>query len=213
MSALYFLGTFLVIGLLAYYADAKKGVGWYRGWYKMTHKEPLPAKFSRGFIVGRKAIERIWPAVSLAAIATGLLFLGGEHNFLKLFWLTGVEAVALFFGFFLAGFVHTKFNPEAKAARILETLDGVESGKIDPAKEAREAFASTRDQVVNKAKGVYTDLRAAAKGDDVQVVPEAGQATTVSTAPVVITEEVPSEAPQPVKKPTLEELLERHRSM
>lgn len=206
-SALVFFGTFLVIGVLAYYCDAVKGVDWYRAWYRLTHKEPLPPEMSRGFIVGQKGSDRIWTAIPLALVASGLLFLFGERSLITLFWLTVVESVALFFGFFLAGLVHIKWNPEAKTAGILKTLDDIESGAIDPTQKARDAYESTKSTVTEKARGVFADIRAARSEGPAAGVPETD--TPKAADPSATGDEHETEVPGAIPKRNFDDALRK----
>lgn len=208
---LLYIVTFLVVGTIAYYIDAKMGMKWYRGLYKLTHKDPLPESVARGFVVGRSAGERIGTAVTIAIAASTLHFLVGSPSLLTLFWQTAVQSVAVLVGFSVGAFAHHKWDPEAKAASLMKTLDGIESGAIDPVQKAQDALRSGRDEVVKKAHEVAEEIR------NMNTEPEsptaAPQSAAADTAPVSA-EAAEGQSDEKATKPaskTFADVLERYR--
>lgn len=150
--------TFLTVGVLAYYVDTAKGLNWYRAFYKWTHKEPLAESITRGFIVGRSARERVATAVTLACISTAIIWLLGDRDIIVLLWKTLVEFAAVLGGFTVGGVAHRIWKPEDKAAKVLNVLDDIEAGSIDPTQKAKDAFNAGREKVSKAVQDAMEEM-------------------------------------------------------
>lgn len=61
---------FVLLGAFWYIMDRRFGVKWYRFWYKLTNKDPLPDDVEVGFIFNRKSRHKVIMATGLSTIQT-----------------------------------------------------------------------------------------------------------------------------------------------
>ena len=66
----FWMVLFVLLGAFWYVIDRRFGVKWYRFWYKLTNKEPLPDEVEVGFIFNRKSRHKALMATMLSTVQT-----------------------------------------------------------------------------------------------------------------------------------------------
>lgn len=66
----FWMVLFVLLGAFWYIIDRRFGVKWYRFWYKLTNKDPLPDDVEVGFIFNRKSRHKALMATGLSTIQT-----------------------------------------------------------------------------------------------------------------------------------------------
>ena len=61
---------FVLLGAFWYVIDRRFGVKWYRVWFNLTHKDPLPSDVEAGFIYNRKTRNKVMMATLLSTLQT-----------------------------------------------------------------------------------------------------------------------------------------------
>lgn len=147
MEIIMYLSVFVVLGVVLHFVDVKKGEALYKYLWGKVHKDPLPENKSRGFIAGRKTIERVWPALTIVVIMFFLLRILGEHDFIILV----LKAVFLMFPALLAGFALGGIMKKNKA--VAEKADAVFSA-IDEFEKKGVDVGGITDEVVHGAEEI-----------------------------------------------------------
>ncbi|MEK7118442.1 MAG: hypothetical protein AAB869_02420 [Patescibacteria group bacterium] len=195
----------LVLGVVVYGIDAVYGKELFRNLYKATHpKDSTPPADSPGFIVGRTVKGRVLSALILTAALTFLLGISTAHSLLGLIWNSVVEFAMLMLGFTAAAVVHHRFDPAGKAAKVAEVLEGLESGAIDPAEQAREAMHTAAEKI----KAVTAEMMGGTHTPRTPASPPPVSTEAASQAPGA-PEAPDAQAKEPTR--TFDEALERFR--
>ena len=118
----------LLLGIVAYVVDRRRGARLYRWWYGMTHEFPLSPEVLRGYICSQPAKKRALVAVVLASAVTVLtvLFTKVEPLHELVVWLASIPA--LFVGFLLGPSVNRLWQ---KRDDVFGAVDQWEKGEID----------------------------------------------------------------------------------
>ncbi|OGZ08578.1 MAG: hypothetical protein A3D65_04975 [Candidatus Lloydbacteria bacterium RIFCSPHIGHO2_02_FULL_50_13] len=190
--------TVSVLGIIAFALDAAFGKELFRKIYRATHaKDATPPADPPSFIAGRSVAGRIPAALVLTAIFAFALNVATVHSLLGLMAKSVVMFVMLMLGFTLAAYAHRWWNPAEKAKKVIDTLEGLESGVIDPAKKAGEIMHSAGERVKKMAADVM------------------GERSTVVSSPAdVPVAEAPVQPAQPVepaREESFDQKLERFR--
>lgn len=144
---------FFVLGLALYWADAAVGVGLYRGWYGMTHRDPLPEGVRRGFLHGRPARVRLAWALGLAAVLAlvtiryGSFFQDSTRVVLNLLALL----VGLGAGLLAAPSVLARLPGVVESAA--DYVDAVDAGERRPGEDLRRAGGRAAEALRDAATG------------------------------------------------------------
>jgi len=217
-----FITTF-VLGVVFYGLDAYFGKGLFRGIYRVTHaKDATPPADPPSFIAGRSVAGRIPAALVLTVVFAVLMSLATVHSLLGLMAKSVVMFVMLMLGFTVAAYAHRWWNPAEKAKKVMDTLEGLESGAIDPTKKAREMMHSASERVKGMAAEVLGDEPAVAKSTESSAPAKPDEATKpdeegkqlVRDAEDALEQarqaiaEAPEAPPAPPRQKTFEEKLE-----
>jgi hypothetical protein len=118
----------LLIGAALYTIDRHLGTGWYRAWYDLRHRDPLPEDKDLGFIYGQRARARFSVAVALGLLhVVGAIWFGHANpvnqilNFIP-------EVMLLFAGFYLGPVLNTFWD---RKDTVLEQVDRLEAEGVD----------------------------------------------------------------------------------
>ena len=131
----------LLEGAILYVLDRHAGVGIYRWWHDITHKNRLPVSEDRGFIYQRKANAKFTFAIVVTLIQNALLIWRAGTNPLAAAISIPVEVVALLIGFYLGPFLNRLWE---RRRPVLDVVDRIESGETTVAGEARKVVESIR---------------------------------------------------------------------
>ncbi|MBX2846445.1 MAG: hypothetical protein KTR13_09545 [Saprospiraceae bacterium] len=146
---------FLLLSIPVFFLDRKLGTKWNKTWYNLTHKDPFPGEFDRGFVAGRGIEARLGLAVFLGLLAFLFIFLTGiDRVFQALIY--GILAIpALVVGFYICGFLFG--GRKNKINQAMEYIDKVEKGEVDlkadaleTAKKVGKEVKQTHDKVVQR---------------------------------------------------------------
>jgi hypothetical protein len=141
----------LIVGWVVFALDCQFGKNWYRKWYNISHEKPLSADRDRGFIFGRTGRAKCWMAGFLSFIATFALakFTGMSHLAFLFTFVTGGFAALI--GFVSAPYALKLWN---RRGRVYETIDGIDAGRIDPAKTAKATSAKLYDCLIKTIRSL-----------------------------------------------------------
>lgn len=93
---------FILLGAFWYVMDRRFGVKWYRRWFNLTHRDPLPAGVEAGFIYNRKSRHKAVMATLLSTVQTvAALFTLESINLLVELILWIVEVPMTMLGFMI----------------------------------------------------------------------------------------------------------------
>ena len=204
-----FTTTVFVLAIVAFGLDAAFGKELFRKLYKLTHpKEANPPADPPSFIAGRSVAGRIPAALVLTATFAFMMNIATVHSLLGLMAKSAVMFVVLMIGFTAAVYVNRWWNPAEKAKKVIDTLDGLESGVIDPAKKAKDMMHSAGERVKEMAASVMGDGREVApKPAGPAADGEASSAGTVAEDETPVPEESATPAVHENKEPTFDERL------
>lgn len=150
---------FFVLGLALFALDAWAGVGLYRVWYGMTHKEPLAPDQRRGFLVHRKASVRMaWAlgiagVIALISVRYGSFFQDSTRVTLTLL----AMLVGLGLGLLAAPTVLARLPGMLNGAS--DYVDAVERGDRRPGEDLRKTATKATEQAIDKASDLAAELR------------------------------------------------------
>lgn len=92
---------FVLLGAFWYVIDRHYGVKWYRRWFRLTHKEPLPEDVVAGFVYNRRTRHKALMATVLSTIQTGIALVQMDNlNLLVelILWIVEVPMTLVGFG-------------------------------------------------------------------------------------------------------------------
>lgn len=190
--------AFIVIGAGWYVVDRSIGIGFYRWWYDMTHRDPMPADVNRGFIYNQPAKVRFTAAVAIAVIQSATAVLDGSGDFSIELLSVFLEVPVIMLGFFAGPRVYAIWGDRE---RLLDRVDELERDGV-----------SVSDHLRSATRGAATAVKSAL--DDLRSRDEAEPAEgTPTTAPA----EEPSVESRPnagvdrsEKEPDAQQLMNRY---
>jgi hypothetical protein len=174
---------FFVLGLALYWADAAVGVGLYRGWYGMTHRDPLPEGVRRGFLLGRPARVRLAWALGLAAVLAlltiryGSFFQDSTRVVLNLLALL----VGLGAGLLAAPTVLARLP--GVVDRAADYVDAVDAGERRPGEDLRRAGGRAAEALRDAATGKAGPAAPKDRGGKASAPPPADDAPAEADPP------------------------------
>ncbi|MBI1193543.1 MAG: hypothetical protein GC205_10255 [Bacteroidetes bacterium] len=126
MDLLLQIALFLLLGVVLHSLDSYLGTALYRGWYNMTHKDPLAAGERRGFLQQQPLRIRLFWALALTGIAATAVLVSGTffQDTTRILLNLLAMLVGLFAGFLLAPSILAAFPDKWKrASRYLEETE------------------------------------------------------------------------------------------
>ena len=144
--------AFIVIGAGWYVIDRSVGTGFYRWWYGMTHRDPLPADVERGFIYNQPAKIRFPAAILIAVIQSIVSVQDGQSDFSIELLSIFLEVPVIMLGFFIGPKV---YNWWVSRDHLLQKVDKIEKGEIDLGRKLKEAS----DRASEMVHGAINDFR------------------------------------------------------
>lgn len=135
---IFWMVLFVLLGTFWYIVDRRYGVKWYRFWYKLTNKDPLPDDVEVGFIFNRKSRHKAIMAGMLSTIQTvAALATIDQINLLVELILWIVEVPMTMIGFMLGPWTYKLWRGRDE---VFEALDEINSkdriGKPLPSEES-----------------------------------------------------------------------------
>ncbi|MBR9860206.1 magnesium transporter [bacterium] len=115
------------IGFGFYYFDLKKGFSSYRKWYKLTHKDPLPAESNKGWVFNQPFSARLSMALVLSLVLAVILFFTGNLNLIMILVYAAVVLVGCLVAFYLSPYLFNKVPGHLeKISKAIEKVDEIE---------------------------------------------------------------------------------------
>lgn len=136
--------AFIVIGAGWYVIDRSVGAGFYRWWYGMTHRDPLPPEVERGFIYNQPAKIRFTAAVLIAMFQSIVSVQEGHSDFSVELLSVFLEVPVIMLGFFIGPKVYSWWGARDN---LFQKVDKIEQGEIDLGKKLKEASGRAADYV------------------------------------------------------------------
>ena len=128
---------FVILGAFWYVIDRRRGVKWYRIWYRLTHKDPLPSDITVGFIYNRRSRHKVVMATLLSTVQTFIALLSVESlNLLVELILWIVEIPMMMVGFAIGPLV---FKIWRRKDDMLDAVDDLEQKYLGSESEAESA--------------------------------------------------------------------------
>ncbi|MCF8277734.1 MAG: hypothetical protein K9J17_13455 [Flavobacteriales bacterium] len=144
----FFIG--LASGIVYYFFDYKSMTKSYRNWYKLTHKDPMPDDLEQGFVYAQPFSGKLYSAIFLAVIITGIVILTGSANILIQLLYGVFITLGLMVAFYVAPLIfrHAPSNL-SKLKSKLDQIDKMESdlgvNKIEEKPKPIEAIKQERE--------------------------------------------------------------------
>lgn len=150
---------FFILGLALFAFDAWAGVGLYRAWYGMTHKDPLPPGQKRGFLVRRKASIRLAWALAIAALIAAISVRYGSffQDSTRVTLTLLAMLVGLGLGLLAAPSVLSRLPGLVNDAT--DYVDAVERGDRRPGEDLRDAARKATDRATDKAADLAAEVQ------------------------------------------------------
>lgn len=124
---------FFILGIVIFYADTKVGIKWYRGWYNLTHKDPMAEDINMGFIYNRSFQNKAILAIVLVGIEVVVsFFLGSASSLNDLLYGIG-ELLGIILGFMLAPRMIKGGAGKMKGA--MDYMEKVDKGEVNLKKD------------------------------------------------------------------------------
>ena len=121
---IFWMVMFVILGAFWYVLDRRHGVKWYRFWFRMTHKDPLPDDVVVGFIYNRRSRHKVVMATILSTLQTFIaLFSVDTLNLLVELILWIVEIPMTMVGFAIGPLV---FKIWRRKDEMLDAVDDLE---------------------------------------------------------------------------------------
>ncbi|WOO41697.1 hypothetical protein [Rubellicoccus peritrichatus] len=115
---------FVILGAFWYIIDRRYGVKWYRLWYRLTHKDPLPDNIAVGFVYNRRSRHKAVMAAVLSTLQTFVaLYSVQSLNLLVELVLWLVEIPMTMIGFMIGPFA---FKLWGRKDEMLDAIDDLE---------------------------------------------------------------------------------------
>jgi len=148
MDLLLQIALFLLLGVVLHSLDSFLGTALYRGWYNMTHKDPLPAGERRGFLQQQPLRVRLFWALALTGLAAIAVLISGTffQDTTRILLNLLAMLVGLLAGFLLAPSILAAFPAKwKKASRYLEETERMspQANAAPPPKAASAAAPSS----------------------------------------------------------------------
>lgn len=173
---------FFILGIVVYYLDSKFGVKWYRSWYNLTHKDPMPNDVSVGFVFNRGFQPKVALAIVLVGIELLLSFLYGSAASLNNLLYGIGEFIGIILGFMLA-------------PRMIKGVPGKVKGAMDYMEKVDKGEVNIKKDLVKGAFKAGSEIKdVLSEKDKPEPMPKV---TPAPEAPVQTAEE---KAPEPEKK-------------
>jgi hypothetical protein len=146
VEILLYVGVFVGIGAVMYFADYRFGAPIYRRMWNLWHKNSLPEDVKRGFIVGRTTKERILPTALLTVLSVlGLHYFGERDVIMLLLKAAGLMLPGLLLGFLLTGLAMREGRTHTTADKVFETMDRIERGEVGLKDVTQGAFGGVSE--------------------------------------------------------------------
>ncbi len=141
----FFIG--LGTGIIYYFVDYRKLIGSYKSWYKLTHKNGLPKGVEQGFVYAQPFSGKLYSAIFLAIIITGVLILTGSANILVQIMYGLFIALGLMVAFYVAPLIFR--HAPGKISKVKQQLDRIDELE-SKLKSERPAEPTKRTESLNK---------------------------------------------------------------
>ncbi len=162
----FFIG--LAAGIVYYFFDYKKMTKGYRSWYKLTHKDAMPEGITQGFVYAQPFSGKLYSAIFLAMIITGIIILTGSANILIQLLYGVFIAVGLMLAFYVAPFIfrHAPGNV-TKLKKKLNEIDKLESDLgFNRAPEEPKPVKVEKEKAVTETKPIEKEPEKPADKDE-----------------------------------------------
>ncbi|MBI1306879.1 MAG: hypothetical protein GC181_09750 [Bacteroidetes bacterium] len=122
----------LIVGIAFAFFDRKRGLFWYRSWYKLTHKDGLPEDSQHTFLFQQPFSKRLVPAVTMTLAIGWLFYVAGNINFFELLLYLALMLIGMMLSFYLFPFFTKSVQPQIKQIRnTIERIDEIEQSIKD----------------------------------------------------------------------------------
>lgn len=149
--------VFFILGILLYYVDTKQGIKWYRGWYNLTHKDPMPDDIIMGFIVNNDIRSKLTIGLILVIAEIGISFFWGMASPLEdIFYGIG-ELIGVIAGFYLA-------------PKMIKTVPGGVKGAIEYMDKVDKGEANVKKDILRGAVKAGTEMKNILTAEDKEEV-------------------------------------------
>ena len=136
MDSLLALVIGFAVGGVFYYFDFKQGLGPYRSWYKLTHKDPLPKEIERGFVYQQNFSGKLYTGIILTLLVTLIIILTGSQNMLVQLLFGAFILVGMMLSFYLAPLIFRHGPAQLnKIQKAVEKIDQFEKEIRPPEKK------------------------------------------------------------------------------
>ena len=144
----FWMVLFVLLGAFWYIIDRRFGVKWYRFWYKLTNKDPLPDDVEVGFIFNRKSRHKALMATGLSTIQTvAALYSIESINLLVELILWIVEVPMTMLGFMIGPWAYKLWRGRGDVFDALDEINAKDKkGNPLPESEPDTATASPKTE-------------------------------------------------------------------
>ena len=157
---LFWMVLFIILGSFWYILDRLHGVRWYRRWYALTHRDPLPQDVVVGFIYNRRSRHKVVMATVLSTVQTFIALTSVESlNLLVELILWIVEIPMVMIGFAIGPMA---FKLWKRKDEMLDAVDDFEQSHFSgdsgesPSKATRATKAATSVKTATSATSAKT---------------------------------------------------------
>ena len=154
---------FFIMGILIFYIDGLVGTGLYRGWYNLTHKDPLDPSIQKGFLTNRPVPFRLGWALAFTLIGAGITIVSG--SFFNDSTSVALTLMALFVGLILgllAAPTLIRVLP-GRVNKAVNYVDEVESGERKLGDDLKQAATEATKGIAGAAVAGVSKVREAAE--------------------------------------------------
>lgn len=138
---IFWMVMFTMLGAFWYIVDRLHGVRWYRRWYALTHREPLPQDVTVGFVYNRRSRHKVVMATVVSTVQTFVALTSVESlNLLVELILWIVEIPMVMLGFAIGPLV---FKVWKRKDTMLDAIDDFEQSHFGD-KEAGQSEKPTK---------------------------------------------------------------------
>ena len=142
---IFWMVVFVMLGAFWYIVDRLHGVRWYRRWYKLTHRDPLPQNVVVGFVYNRRSRHKVVMAAVVSTVQTFVALTSLESlNLLVELILWIVEIPMVMVGFAIGPLV---FKVWKRKDTMLDAIDDFEQSHFsgtDSSEAVKPAAASEK---------------------------------------------------------------------
>ncbi|MGJ8654168.1 MAG: hypothetical protein ACSHX8_12920 [Opitutaceae bacterium] len=145
---IFWMVMFIILGAFWYVLDRLHGVRWYRYWYGLTHRDPLPQNVVVGFVYNRRSRHKVVMATIVSTVQTFVALTSLESiNLLVELVLWIVEIPMVMVGFAIGPLV---FKVWKRKDKMLDAIDDFEQSHLG----GREVDSSVKERDTAKDRVV-----------------------------------------------------------